>query len=311
MKGVHVITLLIASQLGFGQILIDSVAFTNTLYGVDLSEDASMIFLAGKDSTCTVWKERQQILNLKDHTSPISSVHYLEGTETILTGSYDNSAILWDLKGNILVTLTHEQAVIKITQNDQYLATVSRDQSARIWSRQGELLHSLTAHSAQVNDIQFVDPKKWIVTGSFDKSVKIWDYNGTLLHSIDVFPSGIRCVAISLENDLILAGQRDGTLSFVNLKSAHVRNIQAHALNDEEYKMINSVQFYQNKIISGGSDGYVRIWDLEGNMISELLVAPEKDAYVSGLAISKQTMITSSGGGNPMMKVWDLSTLEE
>ncbi len=301
------ILFILMSNASLGQVLIDSINSNNTLYGIDISKDGSHIFLAGKDSTVTIYNQEQESMILKGHKSSVSSVDYFDKTGTILTGSYDNTAILWDMNGNRLTTLKHEKAVIKVSQSDQFLATASRDNSAGIWKRDGELLFFLSGHSSQVNDIQFIDEKRWIVTASFDNSIKIWNYEGELLKSHEVHASGIRSIQVFTENKLIISGHRDGILVFVSFDGTILRKIQAHGLRNEEYKMVNSIQLLQDdKVVSAGADGYIRVWDLDGKMINEVFAAPKEQAYISGLAISKSIMVSSSGGKNPMMKVWQI-----
>ncbi len=297
---------ILQSNVGIGQVLVDSISFGNTIYGVDISEDGSLIFAAGKDTTLTVWNQKKKLTRiLNGHRSSISSVDCFDQTGTILSGSYDNTAILWDMKGKQLYVLNHDKAVIAVAQNGQFLATASRDNTAKIWDREGKLQFKLEGHQSQINAIQFIESKNQIITASFDNTLRFWNYEGNLDQTMEIGTSGIRSVALS--NDLIVCGHRDGSISFLYLDGTLKTTIPAHGLNGEEYKMVNSVLFLdQQTILTAGSDGYLRKWDTHGEMISETLVAAEKNAYVSGVAISSNKMVTSSGGINPMIKIWEL-----
>lgn len=300
-----VIIYLLQSYEGTSQILVDSISFGNTIYGVDISENGSLIFAAGKDTTLTVWNQKKELELTLSHKSSISSVHFLDGERTILSGSYDNTAILWDMNGKQLAVLAHDKAVISIAQNKQFLATASRDNTTRIWDRDGKLLFKLVGHSSQVNAVQFIEENNLIVTASFDNTIRFWNYQGQLVKTIEIGSAGIRSIAIF--KNLLVAGHRDGSVSFLNLDGTLKTTIPAHGLNGEEYKMVNSVRFLDQKtILTAGSDGYIRWWYTNGEMISETLVAGDKNAYVSGMAISGDKMVTCSGGGNPMIKIWTL-----
>ncbi len=309
LKKPFLIVLCFLAHQGFSQELLDTLPFESTLYGVDVTTDGSLIFIAGKDTTATVWNSQKELLTtFQDHLQPISSIHYLEQESTVITGSYDNTAMLWDLEGELILTLQgHTNGVIKVTQSTEFLATASRDGTAKIWNRKGQLLFTLN-HEAQVNDVRIIEERQWIVTGSFDQTMKIWNYDGALMRTITGHPSGIRSVSISLSENLLLAGHRDGTLSILSLDGTLQKTVAAHGRNGEEYKMINTIAMAQNptRIITAGADGYVRIWDLHGKLQEETLVAPDKDAYVSGIALTEANLFTASGGKNPSLKIWKL-----
>lgn len=295
--------------MGVSQVLSDSIQFENTLYGVDISKDGALIFIAGKDSTATIWDSDKQLKAiLTDHSSSISSINYLDGESTILTGSYDHTAILWNLEGQKLLTLRgHSNGVIQVSQSSTLLGTASRDKTAKVWNRAGDLLLTLN-HSGQVNAINFVEDRQWIVTASFDKTLKIWNEEGILVRALAGHASGIRSFVIVPERNLIIAGHRDGRISWIDLEGKLLKTISAHGLNGETYKMVNAVVRLPtgNGFMSAGADGYVRWWNMEGTMRREELIAYEKDAYVSGMAFGKATFVTVSGGKNPGLKIWKI-----
>lgn len=314
-KGIQYIAMLLAlSNHVAGQVkLLDSLAFQNTVYGIDVSDDQQKLFIAGKDSTVYISSIDGEITHvLKGHSSSVSSVDFFEGKKTILSGSYDNSAILWDESGKEMVRLIgHENAVIKVAQSENMLATASRDNTVKVWNRQGKVIFTLN-HTQQVNDLMFVKDKRWIITASFDKSIKIWDYNGNLIQSIPL-ASGIRSVAFSKKKELLLAGHRDGSISLVKPNGEIVQVIRAHGINGEEYKMVNSLAVSQDGsyFISGAADGFVKVWDLDGQLLEERKISDVQNAYVSGVRLAENSLITSSGGGDNYVRVWQVGELNK
>lgn len=308
MKQVLLLLLICWVKAGFSQILLCTLPFDYTIYGVDVAKDGSLLFIAGKDSIATIWKKQKLIQTLEAHRHAVSSIDYLDKEQTIITGSYDHTAILWGLDGKVKAVLRgHSDGVINVTQTSEFLGTASRDKTAKIWTRKGELLFTLP-HSEQVNDIQFIKEKQWIVTGSFDGILKIWSYAGALLYSYEGHLSGIRAVGVSIPNNMIVTGHQDGTLSILSLKGALLHTLAAHGQKGETYKVINVVLFNdESTIITAGADGYVKCWGLDGKLLSEQFVAPEKDAYVSGMALSGTTLFTVSGGEKPSLKTWKLN----
>lgn len=292
----------------YAQVLETEISLSQTAYSVAYDEENELIFVAGKDSTGTIWTPDGQLLRrFQGHVQPVSSVSYDEDKSTILTGSYDNTAILWDLTGKILATLEgHSNGVINTDQSTELLATASRDKTAVIWNRKGQLLHQLE-HTQQVNDVLFVEEKGWLLTGSFDKTIKIWNFNGNLIRTLSAHDSGIRSIAISTDHNLIIAGHRDGKISILDLEGNLISIFEAHS---GEYAMVNDLKFFDNdlKFFSAGSDGYIRIWQLDGTMIHEFKAANGQNAYVSGISYSNGFLVSSQGVDNSI-KTWDLSGL--
>lgn len=308
MKQILLLLLICWVKAGFSQSMLSTLPFDYTIYGVDVAKDGSLLFIAGKNATATIWnKNKELIRTFEAHHQAISSIDYLEKEQTIITGSYDHTAMLWGLDGKVKAVLRgHTNGVINVTQTSEFLGTASRDKTAKIWNRKGELLFTLP-HAKQVNDIQFIKEKQWIVTCSYDRTLKIWNYAGTLLHSYEIHTSGIRAVGISIPNNLIVTGHQDGALSILSLEGTLLQTLAAHGQKGETYKMINSVLFNdESTIITAGADGYVRYWGLDGKILSEQFVALEKDAYVSGIALSETTLFTVSGGKKPSLKTWKL-----
>ncbi|MEP5612180.1 MAG: WD40 repeat domain-containing protein [Cyclobacteriaceae bacterium] len=294
------------------QVLLDSIPFGNTIYDVDISKDGSQLFIAGKDSTIKIWNNsNNELSSFEGHTSSVSSLNYNEKSKTILSGSYDNSAILWDISGREIVRLEgHTKGVINVAQNDDFLVTVSRDNTIKMWDRKGKLIRTLTGHTAQVNDIAFIEQMAQIVTVSFDKTVKFWSYTGDLLKSFDTTGSGLRAVAVSVENNLVVSGDRSGKIFLNDLDGGKMKVIEAHGLYNEEYRMIGNISFTRNSTFTtSGGDGYIRVWSLDGVLLSETKAAHGKNAYVSGLGVTNEILVSGQGGPDESVKVWDLTSV--
>ena len=302
MKTVIIALSMLGGSILSAQTLLDSITFHNSTYDIDFSDDGSMIFVAGKDSTGTIWDASGNLISkYEGHSSSVSSINYFSKTKTVLTGAYDhdNTAVLWDLKGKEIARLTgHSNAVINIDQTDDLLATASRDQTAKVWKRDGTLLFSLEEHTGQVNFIHFFEDRQWILTGSYDKTLKIWDYEGNLLHTYNARDSGIRSIIISNENNRIVLGHRDGSISIMDLEGKLLKVIKAHQ------EMIWGLQFIKGTslFISGSADKAIKLWDLEGRLLNSFL---SNRKYVSGIAYAKQKLVVAGGDG--IVRVWNLT----
>ncbi|MEQ9405121.1 MAG: WD40 repeat domain-containing protein [Cyclobacteriaceae bacterium] len=298
--------------LAMGQVPVKTIPFSNTTYGVDISSDGSMIFVAGKDSIGYILDSNGSILTrLTGHNHSVSSIDYFKEKQTVLTGAYDNTAILWNTNGKRLATLSgHTKGVISVTQNERFLATASRDQTVKIWNRNGTLHCTLTDHTGQVNAIEFVDEMEWIVTASFDQTIKIWNFQGQLLKTMKGHESGIRSIAIAVKSRLIIAGHQDGKISMLDFDGKLLLVIDGHGTDGEAYKIVNELAFTATGeyFISCGADGKIKIRTQEGIVVDEVKAVIDPDVYVSGIGLTDEVLVSSQGGSEASVKIWNFNS---
>ena len=79
----------------------------------------------------------------KGHTFSIYAVAFSPDGQSILTGSQDKTAILWDLHGNVLQTFsghTSEVYSVAFSPDGQSILTGSNDKTAILWDLHGNVL---------------------------------------------------------------------------------------------------------------------------------------------------------------------------
>ncbi|NER05988.1 MAG: hypothetical protein F6K17_27060, partial [Okeania sp. SIO3C4] len=104
------------------------------------------------------------------------SIAFSKDGNTIATASDDQTARIWDTKGNAIATLNHLNSVNVVTfsPDGKTIATASDDQTARIWNTKGDAIATLK-HQGAVNAVAFSPDGKTIATGS---------RSGTYLHQV-------------------------------------------------------------------------------------------------------------------------------
>ena len=120
------------------------------------------------------------IKTLKGHTNWITSVAFSKCGTYALTGSFDKTVCLWDLKtGHTIKVLKGHTGVIKsvaFSPNGQYALTGSHDKTVCLWDLDtGQTIQELKGHTAWVNSVVFSPDSQYALTGSQDKTVRLWD----------------------------------------------------------------------------------------------------------------------------------------
>jgi WD40 repeat protein len=127
------------------------------------------------------------------HSASIRSVFLNNDRTLLVTGSYDNTAKLWDVRtGHCLMTYTgHSGCVRSVYLNDDgtRLLTGSWDDTAKLWDVEtGKCLMTYKGHSNAVSSAVLTPDGARVVTGSQDHTIRFWDTeSGELLATFHNF----------------------------------------------------------------------------------------------------------------------------
>ena len=99
-----------------------------------------------------------------------------------LTGSWDNTARLWDLTNpgsSPRVLSGHTDAIysVALTPDGKWALTGSHDNTARLWdlSNPGSSPRVLSGHTGSIYSVALTPDGKWALTGSDDKTARLWE----------------------------------------------------------------------------------------------------------------------------------------
>jgi len=171
---------------------------------------------------------------LEGHTSGVFSLIKINKTK-IASASADKAIKIWDLSNNSFKTLNgHTSYVYTLLKlNEQIIMSASEDKTMKIWNITiGECITTLVSHTKAVNSIKKISKKvtsNMIASGSSDKTIKIWEIIEKSENNEQFNSFNGTCI-------LTLAGHTDAITTIEKLS--------------------------QNKICSGSSDGYIKIWDI-------------------------------------------------
>ena len=117
---------------------------------------------------------------LRGHLEAVLSVAASPDGHRIVTGSGDNTAIVWEgTTGKELLTLKGHRAAINsaaFSPDSQRIITGSDDQTAKVWeAASGRDLLTLKGHNAPVVLVEFSPDGQRIVTGSEDLTARVWE----------------------------------------------------------------------------------------------------------------------------------------
>ena len=119
------------------------------------------------------------LATLEGHTGQVTSVAFSPDGNTVLTGSIDRTARLWETaSGKLLATLeghTGQVTSVAFSPDGKTVLTGSIDRTARLWDiASGKLLATLEGHAGVVKSVSFSPTGRFVITYNTHGRVLIW-----------------------------------------------------------------------------------------------------------------------------------------
>jgi WD40 repeat protein len=236
------------------------------------------------------------------HDDWINSVAISSDGNRVLTGSYDQTAKLWDLQGNLIgVFKGHSGKVFSVafSPDGQKVVTGSSDFTSRLWDLNGNLLQIFKGHTSAVLSVTFSPDGQNILSGSYDNTARLSDLHGNLIRIFKGHTNAITSVAFSPDGKYIITGSLDNTARLCNINGNLIHEFRS------PHDGIWSIAFSTDgtKIISGNYDGTVCLWNLRGDLISQFK-GHLKGIRSVGFSPDGQLLLT--GSDDQTARLWDL-----
>ncbi|NJR22020.1 MAG: AAA family ATPase [Richelia sp. CSU_2_1] len=254
----------------------------DVVWGLTFSQDGSTIASASVDKTVKLWRrDGSSIATLKGHTNSVACVAFSPDSKTIASASLDKTVKIWQTDGILLATLeghTNSVTSVAFSPDGQTIASASRDKTIKLWKTDGTLLQTIE-QLAPINWVSFSRDGKTLAAAGDDGTVKLWSSDGKLIanlwHSANKKPSKVYTVSFSPDGETLATAGEDKTVKIWNvaalkddgkLSSQTANNGLLLATLRGHTKWVFGVSFSPNgqSLASGGADGTVKLWNLDG-----------------------------------------------
>jgi WD40 repeat protein len=207
---------------------------------------------------------------------------------------------------------------IALSPNKQFLFTVHEGGKAHLWNLRGEHLAELAPSQAtldtQISKGVISPNSRYIATSDGDNLVQIWNIEGKLLASFNSRHDGQVYLSFTPDNSaLVTAGWGEG--GAIGDRLARLWDLQGNQLAEllekdkQTWEQLTAVVFSPDGkwLIVGDSDGTIKLWDFEGNLLGQIEDIP---GSTLSLKFSPDGTEIATFGVDNIARIWDVHNKE-
>jgi cytochrome c len=242
------------------------------------------------------------------HGGPIKSIAVAADGKSALTGGFDYTVILWDLKSGIPLRrmVGHDAAVdsVAFLPGDRAVSG-SDDASLILWNlADGKPLTRWKGHTAKVASVAVVPGGKLVASGGWDRKVILWNVATGVPRILEGHEANVNAVAFSPDGTLLASGGYDGKILLWHVPSG----TSAGTLHGNGFP-VNALAFAPNgHLLAAVGDDTVRVFDPATKR--EVLRYSGHTETVVSLAISADGRLAASGSSRGTVHIWRIATGE-
>ncbi|HEX8202648.1 MAG TPA: AAA family ATPase, partial [Isosphaeraceae bacterium] len=245
------------------------------------------------------------------HDKGVRAVAFSPDGRTVLTGSFDKTARLWDAatgapRSEPLVLHSEPVIAVAYRPDGKVFATGSVDGSAHLWDAiTSRPVGQPMKHESYVTAVAFSSDSKIFLTGSWDKTVRLWDAaTGRSLGEPLKQGDHVKDAALSPDGKTILIGGWGRAAQLWDIAEGGPRDVPT--LRHSE--MIAAVAFSPDSrtCVTGGYEATVRVWSVSTGTLIRELVHPH--AGIESVAFSPDGRFLLTGGLDGAAWLWDVAT---
>ena len=274
--------------------------FTKTfasIFSVAFNPDSTLLAVAEANRDIRVWRvgDGQLLLILQGHTNWIWSIAFSPDGSRLASGGGDGLVKLWDTTtGQSLGTLPGQSSQFRAVAwhwNGAMLASASDDCLIRVWQLDSTtqadyrpVMKTLLGHTNQVWSVAWSPTDCILASGSADCTIKLWNVTtGGILGTLTGQESPVRSLAWSPDGASLASGSVDHRVRVWDMHSIQTAELaetpnQEHPLHQEQFLAPTMRVF----------EGHTKeVWTV---------------------AFSPDSTVLASGGGDCMIKLWDVKT---
>lgn len=292
------------------------------VWAAAFSPQGDQVVTVGGDSA-RLWDVRKdvpiaerELMSFSPHGA-VASAEYSPDGKYVVTGSWDNTARVWDAAtGQVVRRLGRELEKPQdehrgrvnsaiFSPDGLNVLTASDDGTAKLWSAQDwTLVRTLSGHEGPVLHAVFSHDGSRVLTSSQDKTARLWDTaTGKQIMTLPDHKWEVLRSAFSVDDQWVITGSADNTARVWKLaegKATIVHTLKGHTAG------VTSVAFSPDpdasRILTGSEDYTAILWDARTGQ--EILTLKGHTQEVTSVSFSPNGQYALTGSRDGTAIVW-------
>ncbi|KAJ4461183.1 putative WD repeat protein 61 [Paratrimastix pyriformis] len=250
----------------------------------------------------------------KAHEESIWSIAWTRETNTVITGSLDETAKCWAVSDTGLTSKNvfdrHDLGVISVSAENSgnFFATSALDCTIRIFDLvKGAPVRAIDAGPVEAWTVSFSPDGNHVASGSQAGHVNVWDaHSGEKVQTFEPRGTNKFTTSVAYNNgsgDQIACGAMDGAVSVFDVATSKLlHKLEGHGMP------VRALCFLpENRMLLTASDDMrINLWDVtQGQLVGTMT---GHTSWVLALSASPEGRYFASGASDRRVKIWDLGS---
>jgi len=297
--------------------ILDFEKLGGLVWSASFTEDGNSILTVG-GSEARIWDKDtfREEMSFSPHGA-VAAADFSPDGQLIVTGSWDNSAKIWDVNTGHAVRklIGGHSGYINSTvfsPDGRHILTGSDDMTAKLWDiSTGTVVQTYRGHEGRVRQADFSPDGTKILTVSNDKTARIWDTRSgqQIGESFQQHKWAILCGAFSPDGKRIITGSEDNMALLWDIETR-----SKPTMFEGHTAAISAVCFSEDgsRIFTASQDNSAKIWDATpGREGAEILTLTEQEQELTSIAVSPDGNQIVTGSRDGTAVIWLTSKWEE
>ncbi|XP_072902559.1 sperm-associated antigen 16 protein isoform X1 [Hemitrygon akajei] len=247
-----------------GDIIMTGEGHSDWLSSCCFHPSGNMLATSSGDKTIKIWDfaKAECILTFTGHLHAVWGCSWHTCGDFVASCSMDNTTRIWDINSERCrqILRGHVDSVnsIEFLPFSNTLLTSAADKTLSLWDvRTGLCAQTFFGHQHSCNDATFNLKGDTIVSCDSYGILKLWDVRKVaIMLSFDAGPHPGNQVSFHPSGQLVIMASNDGTVKILDLPTAQLHSLVGH----EDAVQCALFDHKAEYVMSGGSDGTVRLW---------------------------------------------------
>ncbi|XP_065052779.1 sperm-associated antigen 16 protein-like [Rhopilema esculentum] len=247
-----------------GDIIMTGEGHEDWLSDCDFHPSGSKLATSSGDTTVKIWDFAQAkcVETFAGHTQAVWGCSFHSCGDFLASCSMDGTSKIWDLNStrcrNTLRGHADSVNSIMFLPFSNTLCTCSADKTVSLWdARTGLCAQTLYGHVHSINHVIFNNKGDMLASCDSYGIVRLWDIRTTsVLKTLDFGPHPSNRVAFDPSTSVLAIASNDGMVKMYDIAGGNTASLTGHEDAVQDAVFDRNGEF----LISGASDGTIRIW---------------------------------------------------